>query len=187
MVEGASEAVCRAIGIPPEWAGACEDAAHVGHDGSSSALEARLEVLESLGRMSKFKDKIEQLGSYGGGNHFGEAEVVHVGGGERARQVADAFGLRDGHVAFLSHCGSRGFGHDLAQGQFRALEAKFRTWGLAPSGCRSAAGVRPLGYAGGRRVPRQHGARRELRDREPSADQRSRARGVPGGDSGRDR
>lgn len=145
VVEGASEAMCRAVGIPPEWAGACEDAAHVGHDGSASTLEARLDVLESLGRMSKFKDKVEQLGSYGGGNHFGEAEVVHVGGDERARRVAEAFGLRDGNIAFLSHCGSRGFGHDLAQGQFRALEAKFRSWGLAFPGDDRQLVYAPLG------------------------------------------
>src|SRR6187431_1490871 len=29
--EGASPTVCRALGIPPEWAAHCEDAAHVGH------------------------------------------------------------------------------------------------------------------------------------------------------------
>ena len=29
--------------------------------------------------------------------------------------VAEVFGLRDKHVAFLSHCGSRGFGNLLAQ------------------------------------------------------------------------
>jgi tRNA-splicing ligase RtcB len=39
------------------------------------------------------------------------------------------FGLRDGHASFLSHCGSRGFGNLLAQGQFKDLEKKFDTWG----------------------------------------------------------
>jgi tRNA-splicing ligase RtcB (3'-phosphate/5'-hydroxy nucleic acid ligase) len=38
------------------------------------------------------------------------------------------FGLRDGHVAFLSHCGSRGFGNILADRQFKDLEAHFEKW-----------------------------------------------------------
>ena len=46
-----------------------------------------------------------------------------------AQKAAAAFGLRHGHTAFLSHCGSRGLGHDLASRQFKALENKFDTWG----------------------------------------------------------
>jgi tRNA-splicing ligase RtcB len=49
---------------------------------------------------------------------------------ERARQAAETFGMLDGRVAFLAHCGSRGFGHDLASGQFRALRNKFETWDI---------------------------------------------------------
>ena len=72
-----------------------------------------------------------QLGSYGGGNHFGECEVVQVQEDKRAQETAKVFGLQDGRVAFLSHCGSRGFGHDLAQGQFRAMQAHFTSKGYA--------------------------------------------------------
>jgi tRNA-splicing ligase RtcB len=76
----------------------------------------------------KFDEKIRQLGSYGGGNHFGECEVVHLSDDARHRAVADTFGLKDRHVAFLSHCGSRGFGHNLASGQFKSLQEKFAKW-----------------------------------------------------------
>ncbi len=79
---------------------------------------------------SQLPDKISQLGSYGGGNHFGECEVVQVLDNPRARAVADVFGLQDGRVAFLSHCGSRGIGHTLAMGQFRALQHKFAEWDI---------------------------------------------------------
>lgn len=129
-VEGASPAVCQALGIPPHWAQRCEDAAHVGRDDTRDALAARLDWLLHADAFKDFGDKVRQLGSYGGGNHFGEAEIVHVGDTNRARFCAKTFGLRDGHVAFLSHCGSRGFGHNLAMGQFRALQGKFRTWGI---------------------------------------------------------
>src|SRR4051812_15830100 len=68
-VEGASRAVCEALGIPPEWAARCEDSHHVGHDGTSDALATRLDNLLRAGVLSNFGEKIGQLGSYGGGNH----------------------------------------------------------------------------------------------------------------------
>ena len=129
VVEGASASVCEQLGIPTNWAEHCEDSFHVGHDETSDALANRLEWLLTQRSMSNFADKMGQLGSYGGGNHFGECEVVQVEDNERARSVADTFGLQDGKVAFLSHCGSRGFGHILASGQFKTLQEKFETWG----------------------------------------------------------
>ncbi len=141
-VEGASSAVCEKLGIPVEWAQRCEDATHVGHDGTSEALEKRLELLLDSKGFPKFSEKITQLGSYGGGNHFGECEIVEVAEGVEAKRKADVFGLKDGHAAFLSHCGSRGFGHNLAMGQFKTLQEKFKQWGLP-----FPAGERELVYA----------------------------------------
>lgn len=142
VVEGASEAVCTSLGIPPQWIHRCEDSFHVGHDDTPSSLESRLETLLDQRDMTNFNDKMQQLGSYGGGNHFGECEVVEVCDTDRARSVADTFGLHDGKVAFLSHCGSRGFGHLLASGQFKRLQTKFDRWGIPLPG-----GDRELVYA----------------------------------------
>ncbi|MCA9277551.1 MAG: RtcB family protein [Phycisphaeraceae bacterium] len=146
VTEGASREVCEALGIPFDWASRCEDSEHTGHDGSTAALVERLRV---LGRQPKFHErfpaKMRQLGSYGGGNHFGECEIVRVHDNERAQRAAEVFGLRDGGVAFLSHCGSRGFGHDLASGQFRVLQDKFTSWGIPlPGGDRQLVHA-PLG------------------------------------------
>ena len=91
--DGASPEVLHALGIPLAWAERCEDAAHTGHDGSRDALELRLERLFKEGRFTNFAEKITQLGSYGGGNHFGECEVVRVSDTERARQIADVFAV----------------------------------------------------------------------------------------------
>ncbi len=147
VAEGASSAVCQALGIPPAWAERCEDAGHVGHDGTRDALSARLDWLIAGGAFETFEEKIRQLGSYGGGNHFGECEVVRLVEADQAAFCAKVFGLRDQHVAFLSHCGSRGFGHHLAQGQFRTLERKFETWGIPlPAGDRHLV-YAPLGTA----------------------------------------
>src|SRR5436190_216222 len=60
----------------------------------------------------------------------------------RARRAADVFGLRDQQVAFLSHCGSRGLGHNLATGQFRDLREHFARHGIP-----LPAGDRDLVYA----------------------------------------
>jgi len=145
LVEGASQSVCEALGIPPEWAARCEDFAHVGHDDTPYALSERLAVIQP--KIHNFDVKVAQLGSYGGGNHFGECEVVEVGSDTRSRAAADAFGLIDGGVAFLSHCGSRGIGHMLASGQFKSLQAKFARWDIPLPGQDRELVYAPLGTA----------------------------------------
>lgn len=143
--EGASPAVCTALGVSPHWAGRCEDSAHVGHDETHDALSIRLERLLTTGKLPRFAEKVAQLGSYGGGNHFGECEVVQAADNPRARTVAEAFGLLDGRIAFLSHCGSRGLGHNLASGQFRELQQKFETWSIPLPGDDREMVYAPLG------------------------------------------
>lgn len=148
MTEGASADVCSQLGIPPEWAEHCEDAVHFGHDETQDALNVRLDKhLRDGFFRNKFPGKMKQLGSYGGGNHFGECEVVHVEDNPRARTAADVFGLMDGRVAFLSHCGSRGIGHNLASGQFKSLQAKFERWDIPLPGRDRELVYAPLGTA----------------------------------------
>ena len=122
----------------------CEDSVHVGHDDTRDALATRLDWLRA-NRFSNFVEKITQLGSYGGGNHFGECEVVQLAADERARRVGEVFGLRDGCVGFLSHCGSRGLGHALASGQFRDLQQKFAQWNIPLPGDDKELVYAPLG------------------------------------------
>ena len=147
VTQGASSEVLSALGIPVDWAQRCEDAFHTGHDGTAESLKARLDWIRIQGRLKKdtFSDKMTQLGSYGGGNHFGECEVVEIGQEEDAKSVAQAFGLKDGNVAFLSHCGSRGFGHLLASGQFRELQQLFTQWGIPLPGNDRELVYAPLG------------------------------------------
>lgn len=144
-IEGASRGVCEMLGIPKSWRHRCEDHAHVGHDDTHDALGNRLDFLMKNSLFKNFEEKIRQLGSYGGGNHFGECEVVQVADDVQAKTVAEAFGLLDGHVAFLSHCGSRGFGHNLAMGQFRSLQNKFKDWSIPFPGNDKELVYAPLG------------------------------------------
>ena len=145
LIEGASHSVCEELGIPTEWAARCEDSAHVGHDDTSDALGNRLQRHLDDGFFPNFANKISQLGSYGGGNHFGECEIVHIGDNDRARQAAEVFGMKDGCVAFLSHCGSRGIGHNLATGQFKSLQHKFAQWDIPLPGQDRELVYAPLG------------------------------------------
>jgi tRNA-splicing ligase RtcB len=144
-IEGASEYVCHALGIPAGWIARCEDAAHVGHDNSHDSLEQRLELLLHAQKLGDFEEKASQLGSYGGGNHFGECETVQIVDTDRARAAAEVFGMKDGCVGFLSHCGSRGLGHKLASGQFRALQQMFDRWSIPLPGQDKELVYAPLG------------------------------------------
>jgi tRNA-splicing ligase RtcB (3'-phosphate/5'-hydroxy nucleic acid ligase) len=60
-------------------------------------------------------------------------------------QAARVFGLRQGCAAFLSHCGSRGFGYALAHHQFRVLQEKFERWGIPLPGLDRELVYAPLG------------------------------------------
>jgi tRNA-splicing ligase RtcB len=145
VVEGASREVCDALGIPFTWTDRCEDAFHLGHDDTRDALANRLDILLARDYFRNFAEKVSQLGSYGGGNHFGECEVVQIEDNDRARQAASVFGMTDNTVAFLSHCGSRGIGHQLASGQFRALQSKFSEWSIPLPGNDRELVYAPLG------------------------------------------
>ncbi len=127
-IAGASPSVLERYGIPAGWADRCEDAQHVGHSGTHADLAQRLDYLSTTGRFPKLGSKLRQIGSYGGGNHFGECEIVRVQPGQE--RAAGAFGLQDGHAAFLSHCGSRGFGFHLANLHFDSLKKHFADWSI---------------------------------------------------------
>jgi tRNA-splicing ligase RtcB len=127
LAEGAAPAVCKALGIPEDWITRCEDPWHRAHDGTSDTLFERAKTLRGALRDDGFSGKIQQLGSYGGGNHFGEANIVSVR--PEYRLIAEQFGLRDQKIAFLSHCGSRGIGYYLADQQFKSMQQLFKTRG----------------------------------------------------------
>ena len=142
LVEGATPEICDEFGVPRAWIERLEDAVRVGSDGTLDSLAKRLDVVKR-DVVKKFDGKLLQLGSYGGGNHFAECEVVSLSEEDKkSPEVAETFGLLDGNVAFLSHCGSRGFGASLANAQFAKLQAIFDRWAIPFPG-----GDRRLVYA----------------------------------------
>lgn len=68
-----------------------------------------------------------QLGSMGAGNHFVEVQYVD--------QIADAgaagvFGLHEGQVVAMIHCGSRGVGHQVCTDEVRTMDRAMSRYGI---------------------------------------------------------
>lgn len=123
-VFGAQTTILEALGIPAAW----EHRLERRHYGEYRVLTERL-----AGHDERLVAKLCQIGSYGGGNHFGEAQAVTIA--PDMEGIASHLGIHHGRVGFLSHCGSRGFGFQLAARHFKGLEAHFARWGIPlPSG-----------------------------------------------------
>jgi tRNA-splicing ligase RtcB len=69
-----------------------------------------------------------QLGSLGAGNHFLEVQLVDRIDDETA---AKAFGLAEGMVVVMIHCGSRGLGHQTCTDQLREMGPAMARHGIA--------------------------------------------------------
>ena len=65
-----------------------------------------------------------QLGTLGAGNHFLEIQKVDEIFDEK---VASKFGIKNGTVMFMIHCGSRGLGHQVASDYIKLMENKTDT------------------------------------------------------------
>ena len=64
-----------------------------------------------------------QLGTLGAGNHFLELQQV---GEIYDQETAKAFGITEkGQIMIMVHCGSRGFGHQVASDYIRKIEQKY--------------------------------------------------------------
>jgi len=64
---------------------------------------------------------MHQVGSLGSGNHFLEIGYVKEVFDE---EIAEQFGLEEGHVTILIHCGSRGFGHQICTDYLKMMARK---------------------------------------------------------------
>ncbi len=69
-----------------------------------------------------------QLGTLGAGNHYLEVQKVEKIFDE---SIAKVFGLEKGKVVVMLHCGSRGFGHQVATDYLKRMEVavkKYNIW-----------------------------------------------------------
>ena len=96
------------------------------------------QVCEENGHMdkadpNKVSDKARkrgapQLGSLGSGNHFLEIQkVAEIHDEEAAKRM----GLEKDQVTILTHCGSRGFGHQVCSDYLRVSEQALKKYGIS--------------------------------------------------------
>ncbi len=118
VIDGDADAVEGALERGVEWAveagyGIESDLANCEDEGRRP--DARPEFVSQ-----KAKDRgRNQMGSLGSGNHFLEVQrVTDVFRGE----VAAAYGLSEGQIVVLIHCGSRGLGHQTCNDYLRRIE-----------------------------------------------------------------
>ncbi len=69
----------------------------------------------------------EQLGTLGSGNHFLEVQIVDEIYDE---EVAKKLGLFKGQVVIMIHCGSRGFGHQIASDYIKEFDKVLNKYGI---------------------------------------------------------
>nr|WP_290666990.1 RtcB family protein [Ardenticatena sp.] len=69
----------------------------------------------------------QQLGTLGAGNHFLEVDVVRA---IYDGAAAAAFGLFEGQVVVQIHCGSRGYGHQIATDYVHAFQQAVHKYGI---------------------------------------------------------
>lgn len=94
--------------------------------------DADLELCEEGGRLENAKpsyvsDKAKargrsQVGTLGAGNHFLEVQTVDK---IFDRKVAGTYGLEEGQVVVMIHCGSRGLGHQVCSDYLREMERTY--------------------------------------------------------------
>jgi len=96
------------------------------------------EVCEENGHMDKAdpnkvsdrarKRGAPQLGSLGSGNHFLEIQkVAEIHDDEAAKRM----GIEQGQVTILTHCGSRGFGHQICSDYLRISEQALKKYNIS--------------------------------------------------------
>ncbi|MBC7293332.1 MAG: RtcB family protein [Thermoleophilia bacterium] len=114
LVEGASWAVARGYG----------SAADLEHTEAQGRLPgADPEVVSDRA----YTRGLDQVGTLGSGNHFLEIQVVEEIFDQEAAAV---YGLHEGQVTLMIHCGSRGFGYQICEDYLEVMEAASRRYGI---------------------------------------------------------
>jgi len=118
MVEGAGWCVANGYGWP-------EDLEHTEGNGCLPGADPARVTARAMERGG------HQLGTLGSGNHYLEIQVIPPGGVHDTR-AATALGLDGpGQILVMLHCGSRGFGHQIATDYLRLFDRAMKQYGIA--------------------------------------------------------
>ncbi|MEX0672278.1 MAG: RtcB family protein [Candidatus Babeliales bacterium] len=69
----------------------------------------------------------DQLGTLGSGNHFLEVQYVDE---LYDKKIAQSYGLSEGQIVVMIHCGSRGLGHQVCTDYVKIMMSKIGDWGI---------------------------------------------------------
>lgn len=106
MVEGAAWVVRKGFGYPEDLRAIEEGGKIAGADPTMVSKKA-------------FERGQAQLGTLGSGNHYLEVQVIQeIFDEEKAKR----WNLKKGQIAVMVHCGSRGFGHQIATDYLKIFE-----------------------------------------------------------------
>ena len=118
MVQGAQEMIRRGYGWP-------EDAERIENLGRIPGADPATVSAKATSR------GIHQLGTLGSGNHYLEIQVVYPGS-IYDPDVARALGIdRELQVVVMFHCGSRGFGHQVATDYLETFGPAMKRYGMS--------------------------------------------------------
>jgi tRNA-splicing ligase RtcB len=101
--------------------GKSDDLEHCEEGGALSGAKPEVVSRKARGRGKP------QLGTLGSGNHFLEVQYVDKIYDEQAARV---YGLEEGNVVVMVHCGSRGAGHQICTDFLMILERASRKYGF---------------------------------------------------------
>ncbi|MBW6474273.1 MAG: RtcB family protein [Anaerolineaceae bacterium] len=73
------------------------------------------------------KRGLPQLGTLGSGNHFIEIDLIEQVFDEA---TAEIFGLQQGNIAVMIHCGSRGLGHQVCSDTVQSFQKTIHKYGI---------------------------------------------------------
>jgi tRNA-splicing ligase RtcB len=117
MVEGARWCVAHGFG----WA---EDLERIEGGGALPGAQPERVSARAAAR------GLHQLGTLGSGNHYLEVQVVPASG-IHDLSAAQTMGIeRPGQVVVMLHCGSRGFGHQIATDSLRVFDQAMKSYGI---------------------------------------------------------
>lgn len=114
-IKGAKWAVEQGLGLE-------EDLKHIEENGSIKGAKP-----ENVGKKAKDRGR-PQLGTLGAGNHFLEVQRV-----DRIfdKEIAEKFGIiSEDQITVMVHCGSRGFGHQIADDYIKVMLGASRRYGI---------------------------------------------------------
>jgi tRNA-splicing ligase RtcB (3'-phosphate/5'-hydroxy nucleic acid ligase) len=123
---------------------------------------------------------LHQVGSLGSGNHFLEVQAVAE---IFDRAAAETFGLANGQVCVMIHCGSRGLGHQVCSDHVQIMDNAMARYGITVPdrqlACAPAGSAEGRGYLGAMAAAANYGrANRQLLS-EAARQVFSRATGAP--------